>query len=420
MTSLLTRLVVKCVRGWTWLYTWHMPPALRATRRAEIESDLWEWQGDAAGDHSLGFALQILLRFLIGIPNDLGWRLEQAAVAGGFTQRSIVLSGRVAGAVLFIFTSWVIHVDAGRTPRAVTTARPAVFDRAIARTPMTRNLPRLTAGIMATVGVSMQLAAQSAPNAAKPRFEVASVKSSAPDPLGLPGGMRPTPGRFTMLNAPLRFLVLRAYGPLFDFQIISGPDWQKSRRFDIQATAESAAVGDEMLPMLRTLLEERFQLKVHTETREMPIYALVVARDDGRLGANIKLSTTDCSDPALVAKMQASAVIAQGVPCALLPVPTRVAGSTALRAIGASMAALAKFMAGTTGQIVQDRTGLSGFYDWEMTYDSGVRGVASAPSTSESPVLTTALQEQLGVKLESTHGPVEVLVIDSAALPAPD
>ncbi len=82
-----------------------------------------------------------------------------------------------------------------------------------------------------------------------------------------------------------------------------------------------------MLPMLRTLLEDRVQLKVHTETREMPIYALVVARDDGRLGANIKLSTTDCSDPALVARTQASAVIAQGVPCALMPVPTRVAGA---------------------------------------------------------------------------------------------
>jgi uncharacterized protein (TIGR03435 family) len=267
------------------------------------------------------------------------------------------------------------------------------------------------------LGLASHPAAQSG---AKPRFEVASVKPSASDSLGLPGGMRPTPGRFTILNAPLRFLVLRAYGPLFDFQIIGGPDWQKSRRFDIQATAKSAAAGDEMLPMLRTLLEERFQLKVHTETREMPIYALVVARDDGRLGANIKLSTTDCSDPALVAKMQASAVITQGVPCALLPVPTRVAGSTALRGIGASMAALAKFMAGTTGQIVQDRTALSGLYDWEMTYDSSVRGVTSAPSTSESPVLTTALQEQLGLKLESTRGPVEVLVIDSAALPEAD
>jgi uncharacterized protein (TIGR03435 family) len=272
-------------------------------------------------------------------------------------------------------------------------------------------------GIVAVVGGIAVLTAQTSTS---PKFEVASVKPSASDPLGLPGGMRPAPGRFTMLNAPLRLLVLRAYGPLFDFQIIGGPDWQNSRRFDIQATAGNAVAGDEMLPMLRTLLEERFQLKVHTETREMPIYALVVARDDGRLGANIKLSTTDCSNPALVAKMQASAVIAQGVPCALVPVPTRVAGSTALRAIGASMPALAQFMGGATGQIVQDRTGLSGLYDWEMTYDRGVRGVTSAPSTSESPVLTTALQEQLGLKLESTRGAVKVLVIDSAALPEPD
>ncbi len=77
-------------------------------------------------------------------------------------------------------------------------------------------------------------------------------------------------------------------------------------------------------------------------------------------------------------------------------------------------------MTGLTGRIVQDRTRLSGLYDWEMTYDRGVRGVTSAPSTSDGPVLTTALQEQLGLKLEPTRGPVKVLVIDSATLPDPD
>jgi uncharacterized protein (TIGR03435 family) len=221
-------------------------------------------------------------------------------------------------------------------------------------------------------------------------------------------------------------LVLRAYGDLFDdFQIIGGPDWQNSRRFDIQAKAEDATAGmDAMLPMLKTLLEERFQLRVHTETREMPIFALVVARDDRRLGTNITPSTADCSNPAQVSGAEVVALLqaGRGVPCAIMPVSTRVPGSMTLRANGVSMTALAEHLRGATRRMVHDRTGLSGLYDWEMTYD---RGVAPAPaqqpgSTSESPVLTTALQEQLGLKLESTRGPVEVLVIDSAALPEPD
>jgi hypothetical protein len=82
MTSLLVRVAVNCVRGWTWLYTWRMSPAFRETRRAEIESDLWECQSDAAGDAGLGAALDILLPLLIGIPDDLSWRAEHTAVSG--------------------------------------------------------------------------------------------------------------------------------------------------------------------------------------------------------------------------------------------------------------------------------------------------------------------------------------------------
>lgn len=79
MNSLVMLLAVQCVRAWTWLYTWRMPPALRETRRAEIESDLWEFRSDAAGDDLLGSALHMLLRLLIGMPDDVGWRVEHAS-----------------------------------------------------------------------------------------------------------------------------------------------------------------------------------------------------------------------------------------------------------------------------------------------------------------------------------------------------
>jgi uncharacterized protein (TIGR03435 family) len=172
----------------------------------------------------------------------------------------------------------------------------------------------------------------------------------------------------------------------------------------------------------------------------MPIYALVVARDDRRLGANITPSTADCSNAAqelveIKAKAGPGAVAAllqagQGLPCAIMPVPARGPGSMTIRANGASMADLTLFLTGFTDRIVQDRTGLSGLYDWEMTFDRAARLSAAqlpgsnlplpTPPPSDSPSLMTALQEQLGLKLESARGPVEILVIDSAALPEPD
>ncbi len=292
--------------------------------------------------------------------------------------------------------------------------------------------------VVACLAVMLGLASSPAAQfPAGPAFELASVKPSNPDlagPRGVSFG-----GRFTASNLTLRELVLRAYD-LFDSELAGGPDWQTSRRFDIQAKAEDPVAGlDAMLPMLKALLADRFQLKVHTEKREMPIYALVLARDDGRLGGNITRSNADCSkaDGALAetrAKTGPGAVAellkaGQGLPCAIMPVsPARVAGAATMRANGMSMAGLARFVTPPAGRIVQDRTGLSGLYDWEITYNprplppspppDGNTPLSTPPSGS--PSLMSALQEQLGLKLESTRGPVEILVIDSAALPEPD
>jgi uncharacterized protein (TIGR03435 family) len=276
-------------------------------------------------------------------------------------------------------------------------------------------------------------------------FEVASVKPSNPDA----GGLRippPVAGRFIASNASLKDLVSIAYD-LFDFQIDGGPDWQTSRRFDIQARTENPVVGiAAMRPMLEALLADRFQLKVHSETREMPIYALAVTGDDQR-GAKVKPSATDCpkaaedmamgraGSPTVAALLRSG----QGMPCTILPVPSPllpapVADGMTVRANGASMVDLARFLTPHTGRPVQDRTGLSGRYDWEMTFGvpggfpvvlaarPGITKPAGAqqPGTSPSPSVMIALQEQLGLKLESARGPVEIVVIDSAALPEPD
>lgn len=286
-------------------------------------------------------------------------------------------------------------------------------------------------------------------------FEVASVKISDPNAAGpLPGGipmMRPQGrGGLAMSNMPLRLLIRMAYG-VQDFQIIGGPSWQTSNKFDITAkAAEGTTQGTpDMLPMLKALLADRFKLKTHTESRELPVYALVVSRGDGTLGDKMKPSTSDCSNAAGDAQKRAEA-IAKGGPdalaaimprpgttwkCAMMPAidPSNPSAGFGLRADGQPLTVLTQLLAQTTGRSVIDKTGLTGLYDWELRFDPQVflamlpqlginlpGAAASALPFSDSPSLLTALQEQLGLKLDSQRGPVDVLVIDSAELPEPD
>ena len=124
--------------------------------------------------------------------------------------------------------------------------------------------------------------------------------------LGAMPSMRPQ-GKdgITISNMPLRLLIRMTYG-VQDFQIVGGPTWQMSNRFDISAKAADGTTQgtQDLLPMMKTLLADRFKLKTHMETRELPTYALVVARSDGKLGPNLKPSTSDCSNAEAEAKKQ--------------------------------------------------------------------------------------------------------------------
>jgi uncharacterized protein (TIGR03435 family) len=315
-------------------------------------------------------------------------------------------------------------------------------------------LAPVVAAFALVVGGAGVISAQPAPaSQSSPAFEVASIKPSNPSVPGPRGAA--VDGRFNVSNVTLRELVLRAYD-LSDSMLDGGPDWQRSRRFDIQAkAADSDATVTAMMPMLKALLADRFKLRVHTEKREMSIYALVVTRDDGQLSPNITRSTADCARVEQELAKAGSAGLGQllragqGVPCAIMPVsPARVAGAVTMLARNVSMARLAEFLTAPAGRIVQDRTGLTGLYDWEITYNPKLgaplrSGTITPPPPpppsdrplpppppggdtrlpmppSDSPSLMIALQEQLGLKLESTRGPVEVLVIDSVEPPTPD
>ncbi len=301
--------------------------------------------------------------------------------------------------------------------------------------------------ISAFVLIAIALASVAAPAAQEksPAFEVASVKPSNPNPNG-PLGMfpmvMPAPnGRLTATNVPLRLLVRMAYG-VQDFQIDGGPSWQLSQRFDITAKAEdgSPATMTAMLPMLKTLLAERFKLRVHTETRELPVSSLVIAREDGKLGPNLKPTTSDCSN-AQAENQKLAEAVAKGGPEALTGVlpkpgetrrcammPSMGPGGFGMRADGQPISVLAQLLTQATGRIVTDKTGLTGLYDWEIKFDPQIMmqiasqvGVnlppGATPPQSDSPSLLTALREDLGLKINSERGPVEILVIDSAEMP---
>ena len=238
------------------------------------------------------------------------------------------------------------------------------------------------------------------------------------------GGTCPTAADlFDWLDVTLAMLVGDAYD-LFESQVIGGPDWLHTRLWDVSVKA-AALAPDEARRLVRRLVEDRFALKAHREMREMPLYNLVLERTDGTLGPKIKASTIDCT-PFLTGErpMQDSprdpnhrfGLCAAGG--SFTP-----GGLLTPRLNGQPLTGLIQHLEEALQRPVIDRTGLKGNYDIELSYlderladKSSPLGVAQGAST-KGPSLLTALQEQLGMKLESARGPVEVLVIDSVSEP---
>jgi uncharacterized protein (TIGR03435 family) len=261
------------------------------------------------------------------------------------------------------------------------------------------------------------IAAASVASAQSFTFEVASVKPARPDnPQGFQGVSRPPGGRFTAVNAPLRFLILYAY-QLQGSQLIGAPEWIADERYDIAARMESDSPSivtsgvDPIRLAIRTLLADRFGLVVHREMRELDIYALTMARPGGQPGRGLNASPEDCAVMAARARAAPPAADADGFP------PFICGQSWAqgrIRFAGYPLSLFASGLSQNVGRAVVDRTGLAGNWTFELTY-----AVEPGPD-SDAPSLFTALQEELGLRLESTKGPVEVLVIDSVRQPAPD
>jgi uncharacterized protein (TIGR03435 family) len=288
------------------------------------------------------------------------------------------------------------------------------------------------AGIVA-VGAVKALRAQ-APSAdpKPPAFDAASVKLNASGPTSMLWAYRGR--RFTAQYATVRELIGTAYGAqehaLTRNQISGGPKWIESERFDIVGTAPGVpdslrgTFPSPVLAMLRRLLEDRFQLKTHIETKEVPLFALVLARADGTLGPRLRRRTIDCISAA-------SALERKDELFDPTPPERRICGGKAgpgtLIVNGATMNNLAQGLARQVpgvDRVVVDRTGLIGTFDVDLTwnFEGTVEhlGVPLPPPDRDAPNLFTALEEQLGLKLESRKGPVDILVIDHVEKPSED
>ena len=238
-------------------------------------------------------------------------------------------------------------------------------------------------GGMVVAAASVAVAQQPAP----PAFDVVSIKVNRSGEQG--GASRGQPGRYVGINVTLMRLVRLAYRPIEEFD--GGPDWKDKDHFDVEAATSANPSQPQMLAMMRTMLADRFKLRVHTETRPLPVYELSLLRPDGRLGAGLTRVGDACAAP-----IRCGFTVQDGV----------LKGMGTLTNIASELA--------LAGRHTVDRTGLSGVYSIDLRWSPD--NVAGLPADAP-PEIFTAIREQLGLRAQAGTAPTDVLVIDSAERP---
>jgi len=253
----------------------------------------------------------------------------------------------------------------------------------------------------------------------QPRFEVATIKPAATDARGtyIEFGRG---GRTNLVNMTLKGMIGFAWD-VQPFQISGGPPWLDSIRYDVTAKPEVAPPRGETAAMVQALLADRFKLAVRQATQELPIYALTLAKKDGRLGPRLTESKEGSCTP-----FDASKPRPEPQPGGL----RRTCGNSTvspsrLMAVGVPIANLVPMLQMVLGRTVVDKTGLTGTFDismeWTPDETQSMQWPADAPKPPQSdagPSIYSAIQEQLGLKLESAKGPVEILIVEHAEPPS--
>ena len=281
------------------------------------------------------------------------------------------------------------------------------------------------------------------PGASRPTFEVASIKVHPP-PLTRITIMNQPGGRFVAEGMSLKMLIGRAYS-VPEVRVVGGPNWADSDRFDIEARAEGGNMAPAQMPLLlQGLLEDRFQLKMHRETKELSVYELVVLKG----GPRMKLSADQTPQAPLAPAERGAGPGPRGdagpgargpgdgtrggpgaSPFGGGPLPRGAfgIGRGRLQGTAVPITNLVNFLTNQLGRPVMDKTGLTGLFDIKLEYAPGAEQApgpfgpnpdAPLPPPVDGPSIFTAIQEQLGLKLESAKGPLEVVVIDTAQKPS--
>lgn len=256
------------------------------------------------------------------------------------------------------------------------------------------------------------------------RFDVASIKRSVDQSPNW--GLRPRPGGLTA-TGNLKLLIDDAY-KVQDFQVVGGPEWTNSERYIVDAKSVGKASRDQVWLMLQSLLEDRFQLKVHRETRELPVFYLAIAKAGPKMPAPKEGGCIDSTDPP--PQLTGGRMPVPGsvppplIRCGHLGITLEKGGA---RIFGgkAPISEIVPVLSNMLRRKVIDRTGLTGLFDIELHFvpDDNTPLLPPPPpegtaSDAMSPSIFSALPEQLGLRLEAAKGPVEVIVIDHIERPS--
>jgi uncharacterized protein (TIGR03435 family) len=263
-------------------------------------------------------------------------------------------------------------------------------------------------GALLVVGFASLHSAQEAP---PPDFEVVSIKRNVSGAVG--NSMRTLPdGTEVMINSPVRAFILVA-APVEVTDVEGLPDWTTTEHYDVMAKPPAQSTREQRREMWRRMFADRFKLKAHVEQRQRDVFDLVLAREDGRLGPNIKPSTADCTPGALPPGPPASPLTVEEIQRSC----RTMAGMNRVVSGGMTLAQLAGTVRGLVGGRVTDRTGLDGVFALELSFSPGLTAQPGALA-DDRPDVFTALQEQLGLNLVRGREMLPVLVIDSIERPS--